>query len=176
MTEIERLKSLYDIFARYGPNEREMSLLSLEYFRASGVAEVFNIVHAVHSIHFSHSMPKPKVIVTLGGSTGARAAAKQFGPVAIISNEDLFDKKGRLTGMKISMYNGRDKLARASEAMQEAGVGGLVSKCTVIGSEREDIEMLLDAQVPIASPYACQEVLTTVPNIINMRDYLRKEL
>jgi hypothetical protein len=101
----------------------------------------------------------PVILVSLGGSTGVRAAKAVFEGLIdyTISNRDIF-VDGKLKGLgEPLIWNGQDKLNAVTANLDTIDVK--IQNCLMIGNGKDDIPLLKAAGYKIVSPRACDEVL-----------------
>ncbi len=156
--EVIGLKRFYEILIDYGLGDAStMSYFSTNHVRNKMIPSVLDVVNP-----FS----MPKIIVTLSGSIGAEVAKSFFGFDYVLSNKDQFNEDGKLTGIKIKMMTGMDKIEAVREVIKQFGVP--INRCTVIGDGVADIPLLKEAKVKIASPFASKSVFA-LPEIIKLK-------
>jgi hypothetical protein len=158
--EVDGLKLFYGILVRNGLGDcTQMAAYARSYISQ-------NYINSAQCLLNQLPNGMPKIIVTLGGDTGAGVSKWLFNFNGAVSNTDLFYPNGRLAGIKVDIRTGEDKARAAWKAAKQFGIE--LSNCAVMGDGLADIQMLMDSGLPIASPYADPEVLKAVPNIIQL--------
>ena len=146
----DSLRIFYDALIEAEITEKEMRSSAKSYMEK-------NIIK--NTAMLARNFDKLKMISTMSGSTVVKAAAELVNFQTFISNEDIFDKGGKLIAATIIMKNGEQKVEATSVAMWQHGIR--IKNCTVIVNGYNDIPLLFEAKkngLVIASPYAVEEV------------------
>ena len=149
--EARGLVMFYDALKSAGLGRRhEMAAYAMRYILDNPLASTTALSHSVRD-------DMPKFIATMGGSTAANVAA-EYHYARPVSNQDMFDKEGKLQGALILMWDGEDKLRAVEDMLISERYGFRVRDCTVVGDSRTDIPLMSAAKLSIASPLATSEV------------------
>lgn len=158
--EAEGLREFYAVLTSLGVGEKhEMYRFARKYVGDYAIREVQAFMKDVAN-------GTPKILSTVGGSTAAIAAGTYFGIAHTVSNKDLFSPDGRLSGVKLLIRNGEEKLSATEELLEQMNIR--LSRCVVIGDSAVDIPLLKAAGLGYASPFATEEV-RNVPGVTQLR-------
>lgn len=161
----EGLKAFYDVLIGMGLGKKdEIREFAARYLRK-------HQIEAVGEFLYWTDVTLPRILATTGGSTAAQLAAKAFDFEHVIANEDLFDDHGGLTGVKLTIRNGRDKRDAVLDLLRTLEIP--IEKCVMIGDGQDDIPlfMAVPPERRFASPLASEEV-RRIPGITVLRSDL----
>ena len=160
----DSLRIFYNTLIETGITEKEMRSTAKSYMEK-------NIIK--NTAMLARNFDKFKMISTMSGSTVAKVATELANFQAFISNEEIFDKDGKLVAAAIIMKNGEQKAEATSIAMWQHGIR--IKNCTVIVNGYNDIPLLFEAKkngLVIASPYAVEEVKKNADIVLSEKEDL----
>jgi hydroxymethylpyrimidine pyrophosphatase-like HAD family hydrolase len=156
--EADEIRQFYQILVKNGLGTREeMAAYAHKYMLEHAIGPVAEVVTTSRNMF--------KLIATQEGSTAAYTAKYIFDFDDFVSNEDLFDREGKLVGIDITIHTGKDRLEKVQRALARKEI--VLRNCTAIGDGLADIPVLMEAKVKLASPDATKEVLA-IPGIIGL--------
>ena len=141
------LEMFYSKLRRSGIGKSiEMQGMAYEYIIGHRLRSTFEIV-----TYFDR-----KFLASCNGSSVAAAANRVFNFTNFVSNQDLFDRNGLLTGLDVRIRDGEDKARCVFDMLVRHGIS--LMDCIYIGDNSSDIPALKMARFPVASPFATEEV------------------
>lgn len=149
--EIQGQKKFYEILMenRLGTAD-ELELIVRNYIVGHEVTSVSGMLAR------SLSERSPSFLATASGSTATEYAYGYFRMTGRVSNEEIFDGKGRLVGFRFRIGSGEEKLYHTEKMLDAHGLR--MNECDMVGDSEIDIPLLKSAKRAIASPYATDEV------------------
>jgi hypothetical protein len=159
--EFDGLLAFYNVLIKNKLGKKpEMYAYAANHIRKHMIREVTDLL--------AQANPEiPKILVSLGGSTGIEAARDIFKPKYTISNRDLFDiTSGRLSGLDPVVKNGDQKL-NAVKAILET-IDARIERCTMIGNGDDDIPLLKASGYKLISRRSSDQVLA-MKGVIELR-------
>lgn len=116
-----------------------------------------NILHEVSNLIFQISQEGiPVFLSTASGSTVAEAAKNLFNITDSVSNTELFNKDGNLTGVELTITNGQTKLDRTIKLLNKYDIK--ITDCVVIGDSVLDVPLFKSSRHAVFSPLAINDI------------------
>ena len=154
-------KRAYEVLVENGLGRKdEMYSFAGSYINGQVIRNVSDLI--VEKIRFGI----PVFLATASGTSAEMYSMNHFHLKDAVSNKELFDEKGRLSGVELIITNGENKLD-ATKAMLD-GYNMRLGDCVVVGDSKLDIPMLKAAGFPMASPFATDEV-KAIRGIVQIR-------
>ncbi len=140
------LEELYALLSRNNLGTKsEMMAFSVSYINRHTIPEMRYLMHEV-------SRTRPLFLITISGSTSSIAAKSALPLTDFVSNEDIFNDSGKLTGVNLIVRNGDDKVAKTHYLLKKYGLQ--IRDCAAFGDGEVDMPLLKAAKISVASPYA----------------------
>lgn len=105
---------------------------------------------------FKNSSEKTKKTIMVTRHVFPKPSVRYFGFDDHVSNDSIFDEKGRFIGFDISIRSGEDKLRATEKKLRE--YGSTLKECIVIADGVSDIPLVENAGMTIASPLAAPKI------------------
>lgn len=142
------------------------------------MAQNYITTHSLRStVEIMQDFPS-RFLVTSNGSSVAQAAVRTYKMVNFISNEDIFGEDGLISGVKVNIRDGEDKVKGLHDMLK--GFSIELKDCVYVGDSKVDVPVMQLVGFPIASPFATDEVkgyahfILTDKSLINPQELIRR--